>query len=869
MAYSADCVYRYQLNTRRSYITSGDPVDGKMGFWPFRRKSSRKRKHSGVDLSPESIMQAQQDPGRLDVSPPSLGRNKSGKGRNNRRSGREPKKLQRDPEKRTYSFSPGRNDTIRVPKDIHQTHPVPPIPPDIASKAEGAQDWQRVPTLHKRNAQDLPRRKSSKKRKEDHDREAEIKAMSATIPARAATDIALVGRPMKRESKKMKMGLGRNFTNPASHISLPTAEPLNSSASSDSERQTSYKLKGFDFLSPRPTIRYEQNPRNLDNQGGGPQDFGTRRLPDREAMTEDILSANKRIDDLADDLDAKALRELMERDQRRRERKKISDQKRAERRLARNAEKQRLAEAEARRNGTPPPQNMDRGVLGREIVGLGIAGETSIVKRKASDASSKRRGKRPAEVTGEESTTDVHTPRSGFKRTESLPPTEPSSPVDEGEEDLVIGTAQVARLSRASMSPPSSPMGHARDTSNISEMMDLTTAPETAERPPEKAEPRTESTAFSTRPHQSWTSFFRRSTKAKRNSIAPSFSNTSRESAPLSQPLPSAYTPRGSMSAGVPKRTMSRFREDLPELPLSPPDSRVQSPEADIVPPIRTGYPEKRGGGRGSTENPFIDTSLRRHDTPTSGYRSLEQASRNRNETPTSGHRSEIPSPEPSAIMSQSLASIDSEGSWLSGRPRGNSKRGSAQQAQHPLHGSAGSLSKRYKEFSDSVEELGIAEDEYFSRLTPGPEDDFATQSKNRASGNPMPSSDEEEVDSPASPGGSTKWGAVGRQPTVVHHPMRAKSREVLLNDVENDSSSEVPGETPQELNDGGSYVFDKPLPDDPAISRASSINLSRAHVRHISAGSARLLDLKPRASGEGRRGSLPASQPPAEPGML
>ena len=26
---------------------------------------------------------------------------------------------------------------------------------------------------------------------------------------------------------------------------------------------------------------------------------------------------------------------------------------------------------------------------------------------------------------------------------------------------------------------------------------------------------------------------------------------------------------------------MSRFREDLPELPLSPPDSRVASPEAD------------------------------------------------------------------------------------------------------------------------------------------------------------------------------------------------------------------------------------------------------------------------------------------------
>jgi hypothetical protein len=847
-----------------------------MRFWPFGRKSSRKRKQSGAGPLPETIMHAQQDPGKPEANPPGLGRKKSGTGKDNRRSGREPKKLQRDPERRTYSFSPGRNDTIRVPKDIHRTHPVPPIPQNMSNAPEGqksSQDWQRVPTLHKRSGQDLPRRKSSKKRKEEHDREAEIKAMSVTMPlppTRAATDMGLASRLVHKQSRKMRTSIGRNFTNPTSNTSLPAAESLHSPPSSDAENYGSYKLKGFEVFAPRPTIRYAQNPRIPNSGAAGSQEFGSRRLPDREEITQSILNANKRIDDLADDLDASALRELMERDQRRKERKKVADQKKAERKIARNTERQRQAEAEAVRNGTPPPRNMDRGVLGREVVGLGIEGETSSIKGDASNASSKRRGKRPATVEQEEPTAVVQHPFGDFQRTDSLPPTEPGSPVDEGE-DLEIGTAQVARLSRVSMSQPSSPLGHARDASNISEMMDLTKMSTAAERPTEtpiekpadrpleKPEANRSSSESGARQHRSWTAFFGRSNKPKRNSTPTSFSNTSRESASTSHPAPTTFTPRGSTST-VPKRTKSRFREDLPESPMSPPDSRVQSPEADAVPPIHTGFPEKKTGVRGSTENPMTDTSIGRHDTPTSGYRSLEQAPRNRNETPTSDHRSDIPSPEPSAVMSQSLASIDSEGSWLSGRPRGSLKRGSAQHAAPPLRDSASSLQKRYKEFSDSAEELGIAEDEYFSRLTPGPDDDFGTRSKRRASGNPMPSSDEEDGESVASPGGSTKWGAVGRQPTVVHHDTRSKSREVLLADFENDSLSERQGETPRDLVDRKSYGFDKPLPDDPAISRASSVNLSKGHVRHISAGSARLLNLKPRPSGEAKR--LSTGQP-------
>jgi len=44
-------------------------------------------------------------------------------------------------------------------------------------------------------------------------------------------------------------------------------------------------------------------------------------------------------------------------------------------------------------------------------------------------------------------------------------------------------------------------------------------------------------------------------------------------------------------------------------------------------------------------------------------------------------------------------------------------------------------------------------------------------------------------------------------------------------------------------------------------LQRATSINLGKDHVRHISAGSARLLSISPRSSVDTKRLSLPRSQ--------
>jgi hypothetical protein len=114
-----------------------------------------------------------------------------------------------------------------------------------------------------------------------------------------------------------------------------------------------------------------------------------------------------------------------------------------------------------------------------------------------------------------------------------------------------------------------------------------------------------------------------------------------------------------------------------------------------------------------------------------------------------------------------------------------------------------------------------------------------------------MPSSDEEDGGSIVSPVPSekTKWGAVPKQATIVHREPRAKSREGLLNEFDDDSMAEAQGDTPTELTSKGFGDNDVV-----GLHRATSIDLGKKHARHISAGSARLLDVKPRASGEAKR---------------
>jgi hypothetical protein len=248
---------------------------------------------------------------------------------------------------------------------------------------------------------------------------------------------------------------------------------------------------------------------------------------------------------------------------------------------------------------------------------------------------------------------------------------------------------------------------------------------------------------------------------------------------------------------------MSRFREDLPELPLSPPDSRVNSPENGSLP---------------AEPLPIIpdDVSMR-DDAPTSGHRAA----------PMPIHRDEVQaSPAP---QSMSLASIDSEGSWLSGRVSGK-------RASSAMRGSLNQYPRRSEDHDDET-----VNDDDFLRIV-------ADKKPNRIStGDARPSSDEDDDDQ------SAKWGNMARTPTVTHRRDTMRSREGLLlqsfDDVEEDERDD---------DDKASYGVD----DSPRVpQRATSVNL-KDHVRNYTPGSAKLLKISPRTSTDNRRSTNePADQ--------
>lgn len=824
-----------------------------MAIWPFRRRSSRKRSRSGANLSD------------AEGAPPVRSQTEGVI----TRAGSQKKQRTESPtmqgRQRAYSFSPGRRDTIRVSKTNRPDRSTQLGSSAIAEMDES--EWERTPTLHRnRNIHHPPRRKSSKKRKEAMDREAEIKAMSSFKPLRPAAESWQSGRPMKRDSKRVRLlGSGNHWNDPASEVSLPLPGSIHSTMSSDSDH-ASYKVSALSSLAPRPTLRYTHEQRWRPSNPPVPERNGSqkRAVAERMQLPEETLRAHKRVDDLADDLDAGDLRELLERDERRRERKRRHEQEKMERRLARRAEKQRREEAEARRNGTPSPENMERGVVGRELAGLGIEPASAVV------TSSKQREDTPD---GQEDMnalpkkpsdhfqpveTEVLEPPTEDEKAEAAPavvapplhpeqkPEEPVSPVDR-ESTSVSDPAATGHLPPVDQPPTSSQpsllTGLLRSKKSVSKSTLNSDREKYVSSPPSKIdEEESQSQRKGSIPSQkgnrfSLTSLLRWGSKGVHTSRPSSFSNTSREEmqavaaahartqspaqsaaqahamaqaqalarlqgdspSPTPESLTGNYVARKG-SGAAPKRTRSRFREDLPDFPLSPPDSRVQSPEADLPP-----LPVVAEQGMGETGTRPI--SIPRYDTPASGHRQTS---------------SYIPSPEPQ--MSMSLASIDSEASWLSGRM--GSKRAST------IRDALARANRQEREHSSSPtnstqEDLAIADDEYMSRLAP-------KHSSNRrqgsmVSGEGRPSSDEGDLETD-----DLRWGAVGARAQMIHSHVHdretMKSREGFLD---------------MDLTDQESISPVSPVSDGKEdVQRARSINLGGGHARNFSAGSAKLFEV-------------------------
>ncbi|MCJ1369116.1 hypothetical protein MMC20_000324 [Loxospora ochrophaea] len=856
-----------------------------MAFWPFGRKTKKTDKSDAKSMGPtkEKVPDTttrDPSPATADVNAPIQGRNPSRKGgqRQKRSSSRKVPKTQPsrtgDPAATdTSSHAPDPNQSSQTSKfpiekealstassftqkrtkarntrgDVPSYYfqniasqssiqpesfsSVPPIPP--------------IPTLRaKRSANDntnLPRRKSSKRKTDDHAREQEIKAMSSPIPI------------PKRPNSEASGLFGHSRKAAGSEVSLPLPDSLHSSMSVASDMH-GFKVSAIDALSPRPTIRYTENPRHAVSASNlGPSRSSTRKEK-RPMIPEESLEPKKRMEELADELDTGSIRELMERDKRRRERKRKSDQEKLQRRLQRRADKQKAAELKARNEPTEESKENIEPKGSDEAIGLGIGEGTVLPNKTERRLDSSQRG--PSAEEARESPESwlqdpsrEHSPKIDPFSDRNAEPTshlDEATPADEPEEP-VIETAKAVRLSSASLSPPLSPTHHTRGPSYLSTLSDLASrsTPEIPER--READSLRRDSDTSGRLGGSWTSFFKRTgTRANRSSgdrgrgTPSEFSNTSRESF-ARQPPPRALTRNVRARSGTPVRTQSKFREDLPELPISPPDSRIQSPE---VPKTMPGA-DQASSGIGS---------LVRSDQPLSEIHPAL-----REEVALSRHQSmRATSPEgpSSAVLSQSLASVDSEGSWLSGRP---AKR-SSQPITNPLRGSTGSL-QHLSEQHGSDRGVGAVEDEDNTQPTPGPGQGLtsgemgSTQRKIGSAVTAEESDDETEMHEQMRISEEGTWhGAVGRHPTIIRQSDRPKSKEGLLNEFL--ASEESPASSPSDdfpaAEEPLGYKASNPV--NPSVHRATSVDLGKGHARHMSAGSARLLELPARSSGEFKR---------------
>lgn len=672
-----------------------------------------------------------------------------------------------------------------------------------------------LPTLHaKRGDNDsLPRRKSSKRKAEDQARERELRAMSSPIAIPKRPPL-YAESPLRRDTKKALAGQRKHGDRHASEISLSIPESF--SDLGVTSNQGSFKVSALDMLSPRPTVRYSRNPRSTPARSQN-----VSRNSASQVIAEEDYSSNKRIDTLADSLDATALRELMERDQRRRERKRKTDQARLEQKLKQRAEYEKNQEG----------QRQDEIQRQEENAIAGLASSSSA----------------------------AHPAEKGYGRDVSADPFSDDNTI---EPELLVpprlrpGSSIYTRTSQASLSPPTSPTQRTFDRASLSQTSGLPR--EATSDILDTAELSRSASEHSNVRLGSWTSFFRRGgTRGNRSSVergriaSGEFSNTSRDSIPRAQPQPPLVgAPRTFRRSGTPQRTQSKFREDLPELPLSPPDSRVQSPEVGTkqlpisAPPGHVDSRADPSGHLATSPSGAIFDQTSEDD----------QLSQPRIDEPQT--------PPPIAVLSRSLASVDSEASWLSGKAV---KRSSVQR-DRPLRQSQSSLQAHLVEMDTGQEEADVADDPYYSRLSPGAPDrrrSSPNSALRKASSTVLNIDPESESEGERRGGMLTetsneRWhSSLGRQPTLIRQAKQARSKEGLLKEYfATDAESGALDDDGSDLDSPDAEDTDLQASSSP-IFRAQSVNFGTGHIRHISAGSAKLLDIR-RSSMDSKRQSLP-----------
>ena len=801
-----------------------------MGIWPFGRKRTKTEPDHSTSLleKPSREPMARSTNPTSDSSPTSHTQQLAQGSQDGAR-----KKLSKPP-RHASATSTGSPRPRGTPTTRRSSY----LNPNMSQSSIGPENFTaipNVPTLHATRPNYDPavlRKKSSKRKAEDHAREKELRAMSAPIPIpkpkRPATYSG--SGPLQRETKRIPGTLRR----PSSQVSLPV--PENISDLEESLYQNSFKIGVFAALSPRPTVKYDGRSRSsLGKQPVRLEPVAQSLMEDDE---EDLSISRQRIDELADDLDSAGLRELMERDRKRREKKKESDKLKLQKKLQRRADKQR--EEDTRRARTEEFARSSQAELQKELPNP----QTQRQITPADDAPPSDPfvdPVQPVQTRGREI-------RNPFEDENDVDVMQDPMDIDQGQDGIVSVPSPTRKVGavhqlsepqafEAAVSPPTSPIRSPIDDRNLSQssFKKESISPEAAAGL-ERVRQSSEQSAQQSSP---WASFFKRGSRRKepvtdRGRATPSeFSNTSRESfarKPPPQLIAAQRTFRQTGSA-TPQRTTSKFREDLPEYP-TPPDSRMQSPEASTQPvPIKGMSARQLGRSQsGNLDEISSGTPGAERGRPDSRVHSLMSG-----DSEFAGH-----------ALSQSLASVDSEGSWLSGKP---------------VKRLSGPLSPRHIELIQKPDEMeeAIASDEYLSRLSPEPEERRQSAISGRRPSSTALDLQKTQPDAPPVPAisqttdqGETWHGSVGRQPTVVKPASRAKSREGLLKDFQSAEAGAVSddeNESPQSEQEA-------------TIMRARSIDYgNKGHARKISAGSARVLDVR-------RTSVHSVDMPPRSPAM-
>ncbi|CAK3873533.1 Hypothetical predicted protein [Lecanosticta acicola] len=735
----------------------------------------------------------------------------------------------------------------------------------------------------KRSTQDYssPARRTSSRnsrRRDDALREEEIRLMSQPIPIpkRSGGD-----GPLRRDSKKFRGLLPKD-----SEVSLPPEGSFHSGMSGLLE-QRGWEIGSLAVFNPRPAVRLSGTPQYVSSQSVPGQTSGmiyridSTRGQEQKPATE---GGRKRriVGDEADELDASDIRAIMERDAKRREQRHRDRQEKLDRKLKsregrkrgdsdgrgqRDVEEQRrIDEGRARaqqqlqaQGPLTPPAAIHPALRSQESeiqpIGLGI-GQARAPSPDAMDIDSARPASFPAHEhapQGLETHQEEDDQQHPFSDAQEHLPSSPvaqhpqtmshaSHTVESPMEEPEVRTAQAVRMSLAN-TPPLSPV-YGGSSSTLPEALrqqsiSATSASDLPPPPPIPVERRSSDPPRERR-SGAWAAFFRRggTTKTRREgAVSPAetgFSNTSRESM-RNQPLPAHLVgtdrpPAVRSRSGTPVRTQSKFREDLPEMPISPPESRQQSPD---VPTSAAAVAAARRAGR-STPQP-IDIPGRLRDS-------------DRNDTPVSRSHT---------AMASSLASIDSEGSWLASGEKRQSKQSALGR----------SYSQRNANFSASFEELGGDKDaEYLTRNR---------ESRLRKLSNPVliggypeEASDEEDpleqIDPEASEEPFAVHGSVRRKPTLVQRGPRLKSREGLVQEYASGEAGDT-FKTPPEGSPDEEYEPESPIAqEDVHLEHARSVQYGSRHTRQFSAGSAKLLDVAPRRVSTDQGG--PSKSPTPEP---